>query len=171
MILLKWIPIIVLTLGFAFIVLPWLLIYIGIQLQPDPPKPQVTYGEFQVRLEYEIDGQKKVIEDTLICKFNGIGSDEGRGKFRKWKQHLKSNGKSEFTLLKINDESAITFSPGSAEYYMGDSEDTENDSSFPDAILEEVSGFRFIYAKQLFNDYKIKLLKWEADPPIENTFL
>ncbi|MGG0823341.1 hypothetical protein ABE099_10710 [Paenibacillus turicensis] len=140
-------------------------------MQPDPPKPQVTYGEFQIRLEYEIDGQKKVIEDILICEFAGIGSDEGRGKFRKWKQRLKSHGGSEITLLKIKNEGAITFSPGGAEYYMGDSDYTEDNSSFPDAIFEEFYRFSFIYADQLFNDYKIKLLKWEADPPIENTYL
>ncbi|MEK4455904.1 hypothetical protein [Paenibacillus sp. FSL R10-2748] len=69
----------------AFIALPWLLIFIGIQLEPNPSHPEIAYGKFPFRLEYEINGQRKVIQDTLICEYDGIGSNEARGKYRKWK--------------------------------------------------------------------------------------
>jgi len=73
-----------------FTVWPWVMISLGISLLPNPPKPGITYSEFPFRLVYEINGERKVIEDTLICEYDGIGMDEGRGKYRKWKEHLAS---------------------------------------------------------------------------------
>lgn len=32
----------------------------------NPPKPEITYGEFPISITYEIDGQTKVIDDTVI---------------------------------------------------------------------------------------------------------
>lgn len=53
----------------------------------------IRYGEFPFRLEYEINGRRELIEDTLIIKYKGIGIDEGRGKFRKWEDRLASGNK------------------------------------------------------------------------------
>ncbi len=92
--------------------MPWLLLFIGIQLGPNPPRPEITYGEFPFRLEYEINGERKVIQDTLICKFDGFGSDEGRGKYRKWKTRLAS-GNERLTLLKVDETMEIYYSGGS----------------------------------------------------------
>ncbi|WP_350339123.1 hypothetical protein [Paenibacillus polymyxa] len=55
----------------VYIALPWLLIFIGIQLELNPSRPEITYGKFPFRLEYEINGQRKVIQDTLICEYDG----------------------------------------------------------------------------------------------------
>ena len=66
----------------AFFTLPWLLIGLGGLLEDDPPAPQITYAEFPVRLEYEVNGQKKVATDTLICEYDGVGWNEGNGKQR-----------------------------------------------------------------------------------------
>ena len=47
--------------------LPLFIISIG---APAPPAPEITYGEFPFRLEYEIEGERFVIEDTLIAEFD-----------------------------------------------------------------------------------------------------
>ncbi len=47
-------------------------------------------GEFPFCLEYEIKGKRSVIQDTLICEYDGIGINEGQGKYREWKEHLAS---------------------------------------------------------------------------------
>jgi hypothetical protein len=83
----------------TYLVFPWLLIFIGIQSKPNPPRPEITNGEFPFRLMYEVNGYQKVIEDTLIYEFDGYGADEGRGKYRKWKKRLAS-GNERITLLK-----------------------------------------------------------------------
>ena len=33
--------------------------------------PQITEGEFPFVLEYEINGERHIIEDTVVCKFDG----------------------------------------------------------------------------------------------------
>ncbi|MFA8307240.1 YdgA family protein, partial [Paenibacillus alvei] len=53
----------------CIVALPWILIYVGLQLQPDPPRPEITYGEFPFKLVYEINGERKVIQDTVICEY------------------------------------------------------------------------------------------------------
>lgn len=172
----SWIIWILLLLVGAIIVLislPWAFLFIGLQLEPNPPAPDIRYGEFPFRLEYEIDGQRKVIEDTLLCEFDGFGSDEGRGKYRKWKQRLASGGTTEI-LLDVHLSKEISFFPGSAEYYMGESDNVENDSSYPNAVYFEKDGIvsisGFIPADQLFEEYQIKLISWDASPPIKNEF-
>lgn len=54
-------------------------------LTPNPPEPQITYGEFLFKLECEINGDKKTVEDTVMREYDGIGWNEGSGKYRKWK--------------------------------------------------------------------------------------
>ncbi|WP_235847594.1 hypothetical protein [Paenibacillus tuaregi] len=164
-----------------FLVLPWSLLFVGINSLPNPPQPAIKYGEFPFRLEYEINGQRKVIQDTLICEYDGVGSDEGRGKFRKWKEKLAS-GKEEITLIQPSDSTEIFFFPGSAEYYMGDSHPSNsdsshgrNDSSFPDALYKTIEGkittSGLVTERQLLEEYSIKLIKWDASPPIKNNFV
>lgn len=96
---------------------------------PNPPAPDITYGEFPFRLVYEIDGETKVIEDTVICEFDGFKNMGSAGNKRVWKSQLKS-GKEHITLLDLRplqeiDEYGhtvleLTFYWGNAEYYMGD---------------------------------------------------
>ncbi|NQX66672.1 hypothetical protein HQN90_11090 [Paenibacillus alba] len=159
------IPLLLAVAFVAFLTFPWLAIFIGIHSQPNPPRPEITHGEFPFRLEYELNGQRKVIEDTIICDFDGFGADEGRGKYRNWKVRLVS-GSENVTLLKVDDKKEIEFSHGSAEYYMGDSEIEKNDSSFPDAIYVAKNSSGIVRANELFDSYHIKLISWESAPPI-----
>jgi len=48
-----------------------------------PPEPEITYGEFPFRLEYEIDGERFVIEDVVIVEF--MGSFRGNPTTRPWR--------------------------------------------------------------------------------------
>ncbi|CAM2776464.1 hypothetical protein PASE110613_00125 [Paenibacillus sediminis] len=158
----------------AYIALPWFLILIGIQLEPNPPRPEITHGEFPFRLEYEINGERKVIQDTLICEFDGFGTNEARGKYRKWRERL-SSGNERIALLKVNKTKEIFYAPGSANYYMGDLGNTEEyEPLFPNALFfeKESSGTNtgIIHADELFNKYHIRLISWDSIPPIKNNF-
>lgn len=75
---------------------PWATMFFGISSFPNPTKPEITHGEFPFHLVYEINGETKVIEDTLICEYDGIGMNEGNGKYRKWKESLASGNKKYF---------------------------------------------------------------------------
>ena len=74
-ILLTFLGVISIVLGyFSF---PWIAIDLHMRLSPDPPMPEITYGEFPFRLVYELNGEQIVIEDIIICEFDGFGMGGG----------------------------------------------------------------------------------------------
>ena len=72
----------------------------GCFLLLNPPKPGITYGEFPFRLTYELNGEIKVIEDTIIAEFDGFSTPTSAGIYRVWKTRLKS-GNERLTLLDL----------------------------------------------------------------------
>ncbi len=169
------IPLFLLIAAVGYLNLPWLLIYIGVESGPNPPAPDITYGEFPFRLEYELNGERIVIEDTVICEYDGIDSDEAQGKFRKWKARLASGGTegdAKLILLKVDEAKQILYYPGTADFYMGDPyTHYENNFSFPDAVIaEKDSSSRLIFANELLQKYHIKLISWNYSKPITNSF-
>ena len=169
-----------------FVVSPWVMIYLGIPLLPNPPKPEITYGEFPFRLVYEINGEKKVVEDTYVCEYAGIGMDEGQGKYRKWKQYLAS-GKELLILLEVDNPVAlrsnrkvvrqeIYYPIGGARYFMGDmKEDEKYTQILPNACYYEKyddgsTSSGIIRANELLEKFKIKLISWDCSQPIKNIF-
>ena len=38
----------------------------------DLPEPKIKYGEFPFVLTYEVDGEIRVIEDTIVCEYEGL---------------------------------------------------------------------------------------------------
>jgi hypothetical protein len=174
MVMIIGIPLLLLFAIVVYFTMPWIAIYLGIQSEPNPPSPTTKYGEFPFRLEYEIDGKRMVIQDTLICEYDGVGADEGRGKYRKWKQRLAS-GEDRLTLLKLDENKEIIFPPGDAQYYMGDRDDTSMEQTlFPNALLLKKEGRitieELISADQLLDEYNIKLISWNSSEPIKNSF-
>ncbi|MBJ6361855.1 hypothetical protein ACFOQM_11225 [Paenibacillus sp. GCM10012307] len=172
--LLLGLPLLFILLIFLYFTIPWVLIYMGNLLEPNPPGPAVTYGEFPFRLEYEINGKKKVIQDTLIVEYKGVGMNEGQGKFRKWEQRLAS-GNENITLFKNDNSLEIYYPPGSSRYYMDDLGDGESFSYvFPNAAYTEIDGritrSGVISADDLLKLYNIKLISWDYTQPIKNDF-
>jgi len=167
------IPIAIITLITAFISIPWILIFIGMYLQPNPPSPDVTYGEFPFKLVFEVRGERKEVLDTLICEFVGFGANEGVGKYRKWDSRFRS-GNDTITLVKTNDNVEVYYPPGSCKYYMGDlTEGVTHNPVFPGSLVRDKEGssrIDFISKDELFEIYKIKILSWEYSQPINNNF-
>ena len=87
------------------IILVYVLLYILVVsgaiffiFNPTPPPPDIQYGEFPFKLTYELNGEIKVVEDTIICEFVGFVNRGTAGKARRWKTTLKS-GNEQLTLL------------------------------------------------------------------------
>jgi hypothetical protein len=100
--------------------------------------------------------------------------NEAEGKYRKWKEYLKS-GKERIVLLKVDENIEIYFEPGYAKYYMGDMEDKKYNPIFPDACRVRKKNGRIVSdgivdKKRLFNKYNIKLISWDDTDPIVNSF-
>lgn len=161
------------------------LIGVGFAFLPSPAKPVIKYGEFPFRLVYELNGDQIVIEDTIICEYDGIGIDAGQGKFRKWKSHFLSSG-DEVTYLGLelsrDDEKIFYMEVGDENYYMGDWEETryedQETKDFENTIrmipVEEwtVAGWicEILSEEELSEKYNINIIEWTHAPPIENKF-
>lgn len=155
-------------------------------LTPNPPKPEITYGEFPFRLTYELDGEIKVVEDIIICEFDGFDNLGSGGKQRKWKIYAKSTGKRMIALydLRANDDFTewgnqvleLCFDPGNAEYYMGDVGDRQRRGSLGKWIdylyisPDGKTGYSAFELDEAWGKYKIKFISWEPSPPIQNYF-
>lgn len=166
---------------FAIIVLPWIGIALGAFFESAPYAPEIKYGEFPFSLTYMIDDEVFTIEDTIICEYDGVGWNEGIGKFRKWKARLKS-GKTRITLLK-NDNAEIYYFPvkkedsrlpgifmGDIEFYSGGVGNTFPDAWYTTNFDDKTINDYIISADDMKEKYSLKLINWECDPPIENKF-
>jgi hypothetical protein len=156
--------ILVILLLIAFIVGPWLLIYLGLSSEDPPPKPAYTYGEFPFYLEYAIHGQIKIIEDTVIVKYNGIGLSEGTGKYIKWKQTLAS-GNDEVVLFEDGESVRIIFTVRERNYHLED--EIHNEETKVPNLIKEVRKKRGGTTSSLYNETKIKLIKFEYGEPLK----
>lgn len=153
----------------------------------NPKKPAITYGEFPFKLVYEIDGKKKLIEDTIVCEFDGFVNYGTAGKVRRWKTTLKS-GNEQLTLLNLyplkeTNELGQTvlelyFYYGTAAYYMGDKTNPfARDAQGFDYVSYEFktadgkigkSGYE---SEEAYKKFNIRLISWEVSEPIQNKFL
>ena len=160
------------------------------------PAPMIMEGEFPFVVEYEMNGERYLIEDTVVCAFDGYEVNNfaifGYPSSRKWNMTLKSTGKEYHSIVimefdpntesllfknRINEESYVRLYLGNGGYYMGDPDD---DKSNP--IIEYVEHYTIIKDRmgsidgttlsneQLEKHFGIKIIRFEFSSPIENTF-
>ena len=154
--------------------------------------PQITEGEFPFVVEYEIDGERYIIEDTVVCSFDGYDHSAWFAKPRTWNEYLKSgdedkriilheeNNYSVLTLGRLNEQSRVVLNYGSGAYYMGDktnsrsmiyakpffyySEKYKTDEKTTYNTGEKLS------EKELEKHFGIKIIRFEFSKPIKNKF-
>ena len=153
---------------------------------PNPPKPEITYGEFPFILTYEIDGEIKTIEDTLICEYDGIEWIADGSKERRWKYGFKS-GIEEIILLDFSDREEIHelgykilylyFFCGSPEYYMGEEEGFRRHPADLDTVHYrylnnegEIGGSAY-GIDETYEKYKVRIIDWKIADQIANRFM
>ena len=169
--------IITVSVGIIFLIaiivaLPWIILGIGILLMPNPPSPEIRYGEFPFRLVYEIDGEEFVVEDVFIAQYDGIGMNTGRGKYRRWKGWVESSGESTVVLV-IDNNRRVYSSVGWAEYYMNDEISVRMEPLAPNIFMrytDDAGTVNTIRHEELYIRYNIKLIDWKLSDPIVNSF-
>jgi hypothetical protein len=139
--------------------------------------PEITRGEFPFRLVYEINGEEIVVEDTIICEFDGVGYNKGVGNYRRWRSYLASNKKTHGTSarLLIDETNSIYVTLGSAHYFMGEEGRyvpyTLNFHAFlVQRRLFDGENLTAISEDELLENYGIKLISFDPSLPIVNTF-
>ncbi|WP_438349582.1 hypothetical protein ACP8HI_02580 [Paenibacillus sp. FA6] len=146
---------------------PWILIYTYSLFEKNPPKPTYTYGEFPFYLEYEINGQRMIVDDKVIVEFDGFGFEGGIGsdKTIKWKQTLAS-GNEEVILFENEEPVRIFLTIREEDYNMEDMiENSGYNYLFPNVIKEEKVGrgktATSLSENELINNYKIRLIEFK----------
>lgn len=156
------------------------------------PAPKITEGEFPFVLEYEMDGRRYIIEDTVVCTFDGYDLSDPfpfTNYSRTWEQSLKSGEEQKRLILelkdntesvlvkgRVNTESKINLFYGSGGYYLGDPEDAERApcinyveeyKTSEKVTHNEVTA---LTNEQLEEYFGIKIIRFEFSSPIENKF-
>ena len=154
--------------------------------------PTITEGEFPFVFEYEIDGQRYLIEDTVVCRYNGY--DESNPfplvtRRRSWYEvlnsgeegkrlmlHLGYNSESLLVEGRINVESYVNFHYGFGGYYLGDP-NCVNEGPCIRYVEHYKTSEKVTHIKktkltneQLEKLFGIKIIRFEFSKPIENTF-
>lgn len=145
---------------------------------PNPPRPEITYGEFPFRIEYEVYGERIVVEDTIICEFNGFTSIscDNQTKYRRWKTSFASGramplGGGTVAYLEVDSANKIYLYLGGPRYYMGDDFGGLPDCS-ADKYIKNSGGYSLkgVSQNELLNTYGIKVISYEFSEPIVNSF-
>ena len=156
------------------------------------PAPKITEGNFPFVLEYELDGQRYLIEDTVVCTFAGYDLSNPFPFYpysRTWYESLESgkeeqrliiefdeNTESELVPGRINQESRVILFYGGGGYYLGDPNDrdrgpcinyVEHYQTGPKEHTREVTALSHEQLQALFG---IKVIRFEFASPIENSF-
>lgn len=175
---------IVIVVLLLYVVITFIAAFGGFNFMLHVPKPEITYGEFPCVLTYEVDGETKIIEDIIVCEFDGFEVVGEAGKYRKWKTYLKS-GSEDMTLLDLkplNEKNEFGhtmleffFSYGNGEYYMGDTQhrsipQISNYIEYKYRTEDGRIGGSAYSNEEALEKYKIRLISWEVAPPIENEF-
>ncbi len=160
-------------------------------LAPQSP-PMIPEGEFPFYVEYEMDGKRYVIEDTVVCSFDGYDNSAWFVRPRKWNESLKSGDNDKLTILReensysvlkpkrLNERSSLLLNYGIAEYYMDDklnlidlvnkkpgfyySESYSTDERTTYVKVQKLS------EKELEKYFGINVIRFEFSKPIKNKF-
>lgn len=179
--------------GFLIVTFPWWLLAAGLWLSPNPPKPEITYGEFQFEFVYKIGGEVQTIEDTIVCEFDGFDIDEGRRKTRKWKEYFKNEQGNELFAFRIEDPAyykkrepdynqivlenidhyKVVLGVADAEYFLGEPENKRTTLVEPNIQVYDPSIGYYKdpeQSKVFLENIGFEVVSWSCDKPIENTF-
>ena len=180
----EWFKSIVLII-FIIIVMGILSIYAALSGVFDSiAKPEIKYGEFPLKVTYEVNGEIKVIEEVIVCEYYGMGGGGEGGKQRIWTTHTKDSPAG-VVLLEINEYTKLTISYESPEYYMDDlhitikeqylewqRDNTVNRVFYVKTYDEAGVGIsaEHMNSEKVYELYSLKLISWEPSPPIQNTY-
>ena len=155
------------------------------QLPPNPPKPKIKHKEFSFKLEYEINGEKKTVEDSLICDFDGFEVRAvGGPKKRIWKEHFKNKQNDEILttgnksstkeqiVLENIDIYKVVLSAGTAEYFLGEPEYGRTEKLPFIQVYDTTTEYYKdpTESNAFLSEYAFKIIEWYCDTPLESNF-
>lgn len=158
--------------------IPWIIVLCAYFFGENPEKPEIRYGEFDYSLVYEINGETKTINDTLVCEYDGI-SRSLEGKSVKWNSYIKGTNKEDCYLIFEDDEYKLyIYVPTDARYFMDEPDydlygfENPGEPWLAYAFVEpaEDKEYQFFSVDDYEEKFGVKIVSWEIEKPIENNY-
>lgn len=143
------------------------------------PRPEIKNGRFNFSVTYEIKGETNTFSAVYVCEFNGTNWSFDGGYSRDWDIHVEGDYEGDdysAILGKVDDGGSIYLHFGLyPEYFMGDPEtgdwglpEPSIAIVYPENELGEMT--QIADPLELERDYGIRIVSYEYDNPIENSF-
>ena len=153
--------------------------------------PKITEGMFPFYVEFTINGETYIYEDTVVCNFSGYDYSAWFQKPRTWFEKFESddghptnklileetNSKSVLVNSRTNNESRLMLSCGRGDYYMGESDFYklskpcfyyhEKYQIDEKSVMWESTA---LTEEQLEDYFGLKIIRFEFSEPIQNEF-
>ena len=136
----------------------------------DVPRPEVKEGRFNISVTYEHDGELKEASAVYICEYKGIAWTLEAQPYVNWKESFEGDitDGGVISICNTDDGGEIFISlllyP---EYFMGDPDYAEYT---PNVRAELFYDDEQIDDAEIIAEYGVKLISYECDEPIENSF-
>ena len=155
-----------------FIVIIALLLSIGFTgCGANVPRPEVKEGRFNITVNYEHNGENKTVSGVYVCEYDGVNWwDINADPYANWKESYEGDihDGGIIPICNTDDGGKIFISllmyP---EYFMGDPEGADRtpiirvELWYPDEQIDDV---------ERIAELGVRLINYEYDDPIENTF-
>ena len=148
--------------------------------------PAITEGEFPIYLEYEINGERYIIDDVVVCSFRQIDttsllpsraySASLKNKSKRTLISFEENTESKLTKGRINEKASVYLYIGYGGYYLGDPDDKDftpyisYDEQYKTEPKVTHNDRTKLTNEQLEEIFGIKIIRFEYSSPIENAF-
>ena len=160
---------IILVVMFFLPVIAFLFLFISFQSvsfwEPSPDVPFIQYGEFPFVVEYNLNGETYVVENSVICNYEGvqISGSLGEYKNRQWTASVNGIETAFIELGTIEENAELALRIGTAEYYMSD---PDSHGVPPGEILIR-NRINMTLEEALA---KVEIITMDFSPPIENDY-
>jgi hypothetical protein len=135
-----------------------------------PAPPKVKHGEFPFELVYEYKGERRTIEDVIVCDYEGISWSLEGGNSRDWNcDFQKDNEYGQYIIDNINERDLYIEVPEAADYYMGDKGFTKEDARPLLMYIDEVTGTYYQETDKI-DEVGIKIIEWQPSEPLKGNF-
>ena len=153
------------------------------------PVPTVKEGEFNFSVTYEVDGEQETLSSVYVCEFQESGW-ELDGWYIHWNEYIEDRELENrfeetrgYLLLKTIDDGEIYLDLNlSARYFMSDPRfdahaNTDEPIVIRPRLFIEYSESKYDEIGEAYSEdatvlegYGVKLIRYEYDAPIENTY-
>ena len=137
-------------------------------------RPEIEEGRFNFSVTYEWNGEIATVTGVYVCEYLGTAWALDGGSYRDWDYYVE--GDMTDTQLVIGDTEdggelrlILDFCP---EYFMSDPLVAEWE--YPEIYLsvyhDDEEGLSILYGDDVEEEYNARIISYEYDEPIENSF-